>query len=556
MKRNFPLFFCLAIVVLAQGRCSDAAQPSGRLSDEAAAAISACGGHVTVTQDGSIHVSMKGRRVHDRDLNVLKSLTEVVYLDLSDSAITDAAADELTRITGIKYLKLGSTHISNDFIARFTAPKTLETLDLTATRVTDDAVAKLRAIATLRTLTLTGPGVSADAVREFRRARPDVDVVYRWLLHISGSDNRLILTLPGVKIICDSVGIDNGHVARLALDISGKENGKTSCTTLSSVQYSQEWDRKADVWKYSVGPYHCQLTNKLRDLVVGCQHFTLPLGKTLLIDAHNEARVDPRRLMINEDSSAFSAAPADSAAELHGNEVIQQSSGTQQPKALVTFRGSYEGKWALNIVTLPEREGFETRSENEYLSIFRPNSEMFRSEPQAFGREAFAATNSRPRKGPWGTTLVFDAIPAEIGKEMRAIANLASEEKAKYSFKQGTFRAERTDDEAHSQGVLASDEMYSLVCDYADSVASIDIRHTRTIGAAPATRQMFRIEFHDCGSNLRVRTFRPDLHDAGHDTMIRDKTAKLTGKQQTIHITYHGDVAISGDNDRPAINHD
>jgi len=92
--------------------------------------------------------------ITDDDLKYLEEALDVEYLDLRDTAITDAGLSKLRPLKKLYGVNLAGTEVTNDGLHHF--------YDMTLIRVLD----------------LTRTNVTADGVEQFKTARPDCEVVH------------------------------------------------------------------------------------------------------------------------------------------------------------------------------------------------------------------------------------------------------------------------------------------------------------------------------------------------------------------------------------------
>lgn len=92
-----------------------------------------------------INASRLGSRFGDAQLEALAPLAEkIVRLDLSGTAITDAAASQFVKMKNLRILKLGDTAISNAAISALTQLSSLKSLIVGNSNIGGEALASLR----------------------------------------------------------------------------------------------------------------------------------------------------------------------------------------------------------------------------------------------------------------------------------------------------------------------------------------------------------------------------------------------------------------------------
>src|SRR5262245_16088667 len=74
----------------------------------------------------------------DADLRLLKDVNGLIWLDLSDSQVTDACAADLAALKSLKRVALNRTKFTDVGVERLAELPQLEYLDLKGTQLTDD----------------------------------------------------------------------------------------------------------------------------------------------------------------------------------------------------------------------------------------------------------------------------------------------------------------------------------------------------------------------------------------------------------------------------------
>jgi len=91
------------------------------------------------------HVRFGGGSTSDADLAVLKRLSDVQSIEVSDTNITDAGLEHLKGLTNLVYLNIENTHITDNGLEQLKGLTNLEYLLLgDKTNVTDEGVKKLQ----------------------------------------------------------------------------------------------------------------------------------------------------------------------------------------------------------------------------------------------------------------------------------------------------------------------------------------------------------------------------------------------------------------------------
>ncbi|MCB1279764.1 c-type cytochrome domain-containing protein [Prosthecobacter sp.] len=113
----------------------------------------------------------------DKELALLAPIaTQVVWVDLSRSQITDAAVDTLIKMTNLERLHLENTKITDAGIAKLGALQSLEYLNLYGTKTTDGGIAKLGAAKGLKKLFVWQTGVTQAGAKALEGQIPGLKV--------------------------------------------------------------------------------------------------------------------------------------------------------------------------------------------------------------------------------------------------------------------------------------------------------------------------------------------------------------------------------------------
>ncbi len=113
----------------------------------------------------------------DKELALLAPIaTQVVWVDLARSQITDAAADILAKMTNLERLHLENSKITDAGIAKLGALPNLEYLNLYGTKTTDGGIAKLAAAKGLKKLFVWQTGVTQNGAKALEALVPGLKV--------------------------------------------------------------------------------------------------------------------------------------------------------------------------------------------------------------------------------------------------------------------------------------------------------------------------------------------------------------------------------------------
>jgi len=127
------------------------------------------------------NASVAGKGFTDADLAKLGPLgTNLRWLDLAGTKITDAGAAQLMAMPNLTRLHLERTAITDAGLAGVVCLANLEYLDLYGTGVTDAGLERLEKLPKLKQIFLWQTKVTSNAVAAFVEARTDKDQLQRW----------------------------------------------------------------------------------------------------------------------------------------------------------------------------------------------------------------------------------------------------------------------------------------------------------------------------------------------------------------------------------------
>ena len=113
----------------------------------------------------------------DKELALLAPIaTQILWVDLSRSQVTDAAADILAKMTYLERLHLENTKITDAGLAKLGALPNLEYLNLYDTKVTDGGIAKLASAKGLKKLYVWETGVTQAGAKALEGKVPGLKV--------------------------------------------------------------------------------------------------------------------------------------------------------------------------------------------------------------------------------------------------------------------------------------------------------------------------------------------------------------------------------------------
>ncbi len=113
----------------------------------------------------------------DKELALLAPIaTQILWVDLSRSQVTDAAADTLAKMTNLERLHLENTKITDAGIAKLAALPNLEYLNLYGTKTTDGGIAQLASAKDLKKLFVWETGVTQAGAKALEGKVPGLKV--------------------------------------------------------------------------------------------------------------------------------------------------------------------------------------------------------------------------------------------------------------------------------------------------------------------------------------------------------------------------------------------
>jgi len=124
-----------------------------------------------------VHCTNAGAAFGDKELAALGPLApQTVWLDLSNTRITDAGLATVTRFRNLTRLHLNRTRISDDGLKQLSGLDQLEYLNLYGTGVTDAGLQSLSSLRKLRTLYVWQTAVSGNGLERLRSALPRLEI--------------------------------------------------------------------------------------------------------------------------------------------------------------------------------------------------------------------------------------------------------------------------------------------------------------------------------------------------------------------------------------------
>jgi hypothetical protein len=121
--------------------------------------------------------AIAGATFGDAELQKLGSVgSDLLWLDLSRTGITDAGLKVLAKMPHLQHLDLRGTAVGDDGVRALAGLSHLETLSLYGTGVTDAGLEALQGLPSLRRLYVGGTPVTEPGLDALRKARRELDV--------------------------------------------------------------------------------------------------------------------------------------------------------------------------------------------------------------------------------------------------------------------------------------------------------------------------------------------------------------------------------------------
>jgi Leucine-rich repeat (LRR) protein len=125
-----------------------------------------------------VGLAMRNRmRVDDRNLAPLADLSELVWIDLQATSVTDAGLVHLSGLKKLERLRLDETQISDAGLARLAGLANLRVLNLSETQITDAGLAHLKHLPRLEEVYLQKTQVTPAAALGLFQDKPNLNVI-------------------------------------------------------------------------------------------------------------------------------------------------------------------------------------------------------------------------------------------------------------------------------------------------------------------------------------------------------------------------------------------
>ena len=114
------------------------------------------------------HLYLEGTQVTDAGLEYLKAATQLQYLSLDDTKVTDGGLGDLGELSELQVLSLNKTHVTDAGLEHLRGLSQLRDLSLNRTQITDVGLKYLRELKQLKRLSLDGTEVTDAGLQQLR----------------------------------------------------------------------------------------------------------------------------------------------------------------------------------------------------------------------------------------------------------------------------------------------------------------------------------------------------------------------------------------------------
>lgn len=191
-----------------------------------------------VAQLPSLEVlSLVGNRVDAFDFGRASELAHLKVFALTDSILTDEAADQIAGMPGLETLILTSTRVSDRGVQRLSKLSNLRALALGGTEISDEGASHLRRLNRLITLNLAGAKISDAGIQSLQTCRE-----LQWLdlsdTEISDAALEALVSLTNLRGLClDRTGVTDAGLFELVrleqLTVLSLDGAKITASGLS-----------------------------------------------------------------------------------------------------------------------------------------------------------------------------------------------------------------------------------------------------------------------------------------------------------------------------------
>lgn len=122
-------------------------------------------------------LNLMDAELHSEDIELLRHLSGLRWLDLSNSTVTDADLSFLESTPRLEFLLLWGTRITDASLPRVSHLARLQKLDLSATKITSDGLKHLATLRDLMELYIEVPGIGAQELKQLQAQLPNTLIV-------------------------------------------------------------------------------------------------------------------------------------------------------------------------------------------------------------------------------------------------------------------------------------------------------------------------------------------------------------------------------------------
>jgi hypothetical protein len=172
-QRHSALLFC-ALLVSLMGGCGEKEPSPNEL--RSAQTIREFGGQVKMRGKKHVEVYLRGTKVSDGDLPLLRDLPDLELLNLQDTSITDAGLEHVGRLQGLKRLSLQRSKVKDAGMEHLSGLTSMVELDLVGLPITDAGLEHLHGLRNLEKIYFDPGRTTPDAVRRLQDAAPKAKI--------------------------------------------------------------------------------------------------------------------------------------------------------------------------------------------------------------------------------------------------------------------------------------------------------------------------------------------------------------------------------------------
>jgi uncharacterized membrane protein len=141
------------------------------------------------------------RTITDEQINSLLGIKDqLIWLNLSNSSITDKQMERVAKLNNLRVLYLNYTKITDSGLSQLSALSELRMLNLVATQVTDSSVPAFLKFEKLSNLFLYQTSITQEGIEQFTGQRKEVEV---------DTGNYILKKLPGDTVVYKKVSKNN-----------------------------------------------------------------------------------------------------------------------------------------------------------------------------------------------------------------------------------------------------------------------------------------------------------------------------------------------------------